>query len=196
MNLNIKRVQEAVEIIYQPSFKVFTVNSENGKDFSRPLGYFVSLGITTSFDTIRDVCSFIGDQLKGDIEFSKLCELRTVRKYGQFMNNVTKIEGKESIDQYDSLYFPDNLLDKRSSSEILNHLKDEMNRCVSIEDIRSYSNKIGRLTYLINKIDKKNEWDSKGIISEGDEFKVFHKKVNFIEKDEKSLRIGIFVKFL
>ena len=34
MNLSIKKVQEIVETIYQPTFKVFTINSEDGVEFS------------------------------------------------------------------------------------------------------------------------------------------------------------------
>lgn len=197
MNLSVKKIQEVVEIIYQPSFKIFTVNSRNGKDFSKPLGYFVSLGITTSIDTIRDVGSFIGDQLKGEIEFSKVCELETVKMYGQFMNTVTKIESSgTSVDQYESPEYPSIYLDKEKSSELLNNLKGEINKCTNIDSIRRYSSRIGRLTYLINKINKKNDWDSKGISVDGDDFKIFHRKINFIENEGKSLRVGIYIKFL
>jgi hypothetical protein len=71
-----------------------------------------------------------------------------------------------------------------------------MNESTDVNEIRIYSNSIGRLSNLIGKIDKRNEWNLKGVIYENDDYKIFHKKVNFIESHNESYRIGIFIKFI
>lgn len=196
MNLSIKKVQEIVETIYQPTFKVFTVNSKDGIDFSKPIGYFVSLGITTSIDTLKDIRSFLSDQLKGQIEFAKISELLTTKKYGQFMNKIIKAMNEDEIYQYDSSLIPENILGETECNLELNSLKKKINESTEIEEIRSYSNRIGRLSNLVGKIGRKNEWGIKGIIYENDDYKIFYKKVNFKENDSGMYRIGIFIKFL
>jgi hypothetical protein len=198
MNLSIKKVQEIVETIYQPTFKVFTINSEDGVEFSKPLGYFVSLGITTSLSTLHDVCSFLSDQLKNQVEFCSLSELRTIKKYGQFLNSINKLVSFEDpvSPQYDTSLTPSEVLNKSDCEAELRALKDKMNESTDVNEIRIYSNSIGRLSNLIGKIDKRNEWNLKGVIYENDDYKIFHKKVNFIESHNESYRIGIFIKFI
>ena len=58
-------LRDIVELFYQPPFKIFNVNSVDGETLVRPFGYFISLGITTSFDILKNIRDLIMD-LKPD----------------------------------------------------------------------------------------------------------------------------------
>ena len=55
------RIQELIKVFYQQPFKIFYVNSEDGENFIKPKGLFISLGITTSMKTIESIGQVISN---------------------------------------------------------------------------------------------------------------------------------------
>ena len=79
-------LRDIVELFYQSPFKIFNVNSSDGVTLTRPFGYFISLGITTSFDSLRQIRDVIK---KSDYGFdARLVELESIKseEYGDFLN--------------------------------------------------------------------------------------------------------------
>ena len=89
-NINRDKVHSLVEVFYQPSFKTFYVNSVDGETFVKPVGVFVSLGITTSLKVLEDIKNIIS----GSEGYSAtLAEIKSKKVAGQFLNTVTCTTG-------------------------------------------------------------------------------------------------------
>ena len=94
-------LRDIVELFYQPPFKIFNVNSVDGETLVRPFGYFISLGITTSFDILKNIRDLIS---KSDYGFeARLVELESIKsdEYGDFLNVLSDLQENE-IKKYPS----------------------------------------------------------------------------------------------
>ena len=82
-------LRDIVELFYHSPFKIFNVNSVDRKTLVRPFGYFISLGITTSMESLKNIRDIIG---KSDYGFeAKIVELESIKseEYGDFVNVIT-----------------------------------------------------------------------------------------------------------
>lgn len=177
------RIQELIKVFYQQPFKIFYVNSEDGATFVKPKGLFVSLGITTSINTL--------EKLRGTIEDTypetapRLVELVSKRgDSGQYLNSITT---NTDIHPYTITDTPENLMTKTEAEEELTRLRGVIKENPEIELLTATQK-------LQEFIDRIKDWDEHQIYKTGDsEYKIFHKTSNYKKEGDMEYRIGIFV---
>ena len=178
-------LRDIVELFYQSPFKIFNVNSSDGVTLTRPFGYFISLGITTSFDSLRQIRDVIK---KSDYGFdARLVELESIKseEYGDFLN-ILSDKSEEELKKYISIP-PDSLqiMDKEESLKYLDELTDKMNSGdLSVAQERQ------KVSDLIKRIDN---WDEYGLQIKDGQPGLFHKYINYKKGDNSEYRIGIYV---
>lgn len=198
--INRDDVRKLVEVFYQPPFKTFYVNSIDGSEFVKPVGIFVSLGITTSLRTIDNICDIINNSEKYS---SRVVEIASKRVSGQFLNYVTKENPPQiHIDtiQQGVLFLPERdkgekLIDQKFSMIELEQMKDLMHPDQDILTLQKYAPKIKSLESLIKQIeDDPLGWDGYWILKKPDEsYKLFHRYINYSNMGDVEYRIGIYV---
>lgn len=188
-NINREKIHSLVEVFYQPPFKTFYVNSVDGETFVKPIGVFVSLGITTSLKVLDDIRGII-DETK---EYSAvLSEISSKKIAGQFLNTVINTG---SPHQYKITNFSDQILDEEKAREELGKMKALMDPSQSLETLREYAPKISRLQDLIDKLTSTNGWDAHLIQKDDEkgEYRIFHQYINYKKENDVEYRVGIFV---
>lgn len=191
MDMTIRdKIRNIIEIFYRPRFKIFNINSLDGKVFDRLQGVFVSLGITTSMKVMEDIAKVINTEDNG--LKAVVVEISSKKVVNQFMNTVTKKTGAEQFLIQD-LEGP-GLLNKEESLNLLESLKSQLSVKADLEDLKNLTPKISKLATLIQKLDKSQGWDSHMIQEDQEEFyRIFHKFVNYKKVGEIEYRIGIYV---
>lgn len=185
MSLNREKIHEIVEVFYQPTFKTFYVNSTDEETFIKSIGVFVSLGITTSLKVIEN----IGEVISGYGYNTRIVEISSRKINGQFLNTITF----ENPSQY-LIEDLDDILGKDEASEELCRLREKMRPEEDLNTIQAYAPKIQKLQELIDELDRiPNGWDIHVIKKEDDDYKIFHKLVNYKKEGDVEYRIGIFV---
>ena len=185
--INREKIHEIVKLIYSSNYKTFYVNSLNGKDFVKPAGVFVSLGLTTSLDTL----SGVNNLLSGMNEYgSRLVELSSIKVGNQFLNTITN---DENPTQYPIENIPEEVMDKERSEAELEELRSKVSLHSDLSTITEYSPKINRLQHLINLLDESNGWDHHGIQKADNEYRIYHLYLNYKKVEGKEYRLGIFV---
>lgn len=187
-NVSRDKIHSLVEVFYQPPFKTFYVNSVDGETFVKPIGVFVSLGITTSLKVLEDIRGII-DETK---EYSAvLSEISSKKIAGQFLNTVVKTGNPR---QYKITKLSDSILDEEKAREELQKMKSLMDPSQDLETLKEYAPKISRLQDLIDKLTSTGGWDAHLIQKEDNgEYRIFHQYINYKKEDEVEYRIGIFV---
>ena len=175
-------LRDIVEIFYQAPFKIFNVNSTDGKTMIKPIGYFISLGITTSLDSLRTISDYIS---RSDYGFeSRIVELesRVSEEYGDFINTLS---GRE-VKKYPSIPPPGiKIMGETEATEYLQELTDKINSgdySVSVEK-QKLSDTLRRIT----------NWDEFCLQIKDGVPGVFHKYVNYQKNENSENRIGIYV---
>jgi len=189
--VNREEVSELVNIFYHKTkYKLFNVNSVNGEEFTKPLGIFVSLGMTTSLKQIQDITSAIS-HCKGYT--ARVAELGSIKIGGIYLNYLT---GADPIQQYP--------LDEGNSEGLMN--RDEVLETISklVEqskdlntsqaELVEISGKLNKLTYLNNQLEESDGWGTHAIMEDGD-YKIYHLRLNYKKDPDSNIeyRIGIFV---
>lgn len=180
-----EKIHEIVEVFYQPTFKTFYVNSVDEETFIKPIGVFVSLGITTSPKVIES----IGEVIAGYDYDTRIVEISSRKINGQFLNTITS----ENPSQY-MIEDSDDILEKDRASSELSRLKAYMNPSEDLEVIQTNAPKIQKLQELIDELNRTSDgWDTHVIKIENGDYKVYHKLVNYKNTGDVEYRIGIFV---
>lgn len=180
-----EKIHEIVEVFYQPTFKTFYVNSVDEETFIKPIGVFVSLGITTSPKVIES----IGEVIAGYDYDTRIVEISSRKINGQFLNTITS----ENPSQY-MIEDSDDTLGKEKASAELSRLKAYMDPSEDLETIQTYAPKIQKLQELIDELNRTSDgWDTHVIKIEDGDYKVYHKLVNYKNTGDVEYRIGIFV---
>jgi hypothetical protein len=185
-----ERIKNIIEIFYRPKFKIFNINSLDGKVFNHLEGVFVSLGITTSMKVMEDIAEVINTEDSG--LKATVAEISSKKVVNQYLNTVTK---KTEVEQYLIPNLDDpGLLDKEASLKLLESLKQNLSEEADLEDLKNLTPKISKLATLIQKLDKSSGWDGHMIQEDGEEFyRIFHKFVNYKKVGDIEYRIGIYV---
>ena len=188
-NISRDKIHSLVEVFYQPSFKTFYVNSLDGETFVKPVGVFVSLGITTSLKVLDDIKNILNDS-KG--YKAVLAEISSKKVAGQFLNTVIYTGYPH---QYKITDFPEGVLTEEKARTELQEMKALMDPSQNIETLKEYAPKISRLQDLIDKLTSTNGWDAHLIQKEREgEYRIFHRNINYKKaEDGTEYRIGIFV---
>lgn len=195
MAISKETIHELVEVFYQPPFKTFYINSSDGETFIKPLGVFVSLGITTSLRVLQDIRDVLS---KSSGLSARLAEIKSQKIAGQFLNYI--VPKKESdIVQYNMAEFPDLCMDEDTAKDLLKRMKEKMisSEKSDVISLYDYCPKISKLSELIDKLNSNPVGWRDHMIQETPEgeYRIFHKKVNYrrSEIDGSEYRIGIYV---
>lgn len=184
-----EKVYELVEVFYQPTFKTFYINSVDGVNFVKPVGVFVSLGITTSRKVLED----IKDTILGTGKYNAVVAEISSKKVGsQYLNTIIST----SPEQYLILDPIDGVMNRDESINKLDSLKNKMSLISSNQDIdviKTIAPKISKLQDLIDKLDNSSGWDSHLIQECDDDFRIYHKNINYKKEGDLEFRIGIYV---
>ena len=182
------KIHSLVSVYYQPSFRTFYVNSEDGSTFVKPIGIFVSLGITTSKKTLDDIRTIIENHGYK----TELAEISSVKDSSsdQFLNRLINTGNPDQylVTDYDK----DTIMDKEESMKELNRLKSLLTPDQELNVLKEISPKVSKLIDLINKLDP-DGWDSHYIQKEGNDYRIFHRYINYKREGDVEYRIGIFV---
>lgn len=188
MAISREKIHDLVEVFYQPTFKTFYINSTDGKTFVKPVGVFVSLGITTSIKVLDDIKNVINST--GEYK-AILAEISSKKVAGQFLNTLINTENPQ---QYKLMEFSDDILNEKEAKKELDEMKSLMNPEQSLEILKEYAPKISRLQDLINKLTTTDGWNAHLIQKSNDgEYRIFHQYVNYRRDDELEYRLGIYV---
>lgn len=182
------KIHSLVSVYYQPSFRTFYVNTEDGINFVRPIGVFVSLGITTSKRTLDDIRMVIENHGYS----AKLAEISSVKDPGtnQFLNKLINVDSPNQYLVTD--YEGSTVMDKEQSMKELDNLKSLLTPEQDLDVLKEVSPRVSKLIDLINKLEPSG-WDSHYIQKDGNDYRIFHRYVNYRKDDQAEYRIGIFV---
>lgn len=189
MAINREKIHDLVEVFYQPTFKTFYINSTNGTTFIKPIGVFVSLGITTSMKVLEDMKEIINSTEEYE---ACLVEISSKKVAGQFLNTIIN---KEEPQQYKLTDFSTNIMNEKESREELDRMKGLMNPEQDLGILKTYAPRISRLQDLIDKLTTTDGWDAHLIQNCGEgEYRIFHQYVNYRKEGDIEYRLGIYVK--
>ncbi len=186
-----ERIRNIIEIFYRPKFKIFNINSLDGKVFDHLEGVFISLGITTSMKVLENITEVINaedNKLKATV-----VKISSKKIVNQYLNAVVE---KTNVKQF---LVPDlensGLLDKEASMKLLEELRSKLSVEKDLEDLKNLTPRISKLASLIQKLNKSQGWDSHMIQEDPEEFyRIFHKFVNYKKDGNIEYRIGIYVR--
>lgn len=183
-----EKIHELVRLFYQHTFKTFYINSEDGKEFSKPQGVFVSLGMTTKLKTLENIRDFIA----ANKEYrARIAEISSTRVDDQFLNTITEIENPT---QYRIEDLPGDVITKEEAYEELEKLKNDMTLRTSLEELTEKTHQVKKLKGLIDNLEETQGWDSHVIQRDGNsDYRIFHLYVNYAKKEGIEYRLGIFV---
>lgn len=186
-------VKKLVELFYRHNFKLFYINSLDGKTFEKSEKIFISLGITTNIKTLK----YVSDSIKISSNYkykSSIAEIVSNKIEGTelYMNSVVKVGDENDIIQYDqvlpsgaiSIFDVPGCIDKLRT----NISENENIRLVESDGLRE---EVSELNVLYEKYkDQSNIY----LYKENGEWKPFYEKVNYRkDEDGKEYRIGILV---
>ena len=181
MALDKDRIHELTEIFYQkPPFKTFYINSTDGETFVKPLGVFISLGITTTMKVLTDLRDVLGKTpgLK-----TSIVEIRSIKVAGQYLNQVLRVD-PEQYEVSPETVAPNTVLGKTEADGLLKELE------VSGQVAEAH-----KLRETIARVEESgNPWIDQEVmkIKEGG-YRIFHHLTNYKKTDDAEYRLGIYV---
>lgn len=186
--VNRDEISRIVDIFYQHEFKTFYINSVDGKTFVKPIGIFVSLGLTTSMQTLENIKNVLEEN--GFIV--KLAEIKSKRVNNMFLNTLTK---EDNPQQYRiTSNCNNNVFDEESARTELQRLESLLTVNQKVDVLAKTATKVSSLRKLIEKLSLTNGWSDHNIqMNEDNEYCIFHKNVNYKKEDDLEYRIGIYV---
>ncbi len=188
--INREKLQQLVEVFYQPTFKTFYVNSLDSENFVRPLGVFVSLGITTSMKVLEDIRDIISETGGYNAVIGEISSVKSVG--GQYLNTLEK--AGSGVCQYPISEFPEGCMKEEEAREELKRMKELMQEDTSLDALKKYATKISKLQGLIEKLTETNGWALHVIQKdEAGDFKIYHKNINYLNEVGVEYRVGIYV---
>lgn len=190
-----KKIHDLVGVFYRPTYKTFYVNSVDGESFTKPVGVFVSLGITTSYKVIEDIKNIISENNPDCI--TTIAELSSKKVGSQFMNTIVNVDSPVQYRLSDE--GREGVLNESEAKEELDDMVKKMSPDQDLAVLNSLAPKISRLRDLIDRISESGSggWDSHSIQripeSEGS-YGIFHKLVNYTQVGDIEYRLGIYVR--
>lgn len=178
-------LRDIVELFYQSPFKIFNINSIDGETMVKPFGYFISLGITTSLESLKTIRDYISKSNYGiDSRIVEICSTKS-DEYGDYLNVLLPTR-EDEITKYPSS-IPDDtqVLEKNQAEELLEDLQIKIQE----GDFRLSPLK-QKICDTLEKIG--DDWDTKAIQLKDGVVGVFHKYVNYKRENASEYRIGIY----
>lgn len=190
--INRDDVHKLVEIFYQHDFKTFYVNSMDGENFVKPVGIFVSLGLTTSMSTLENIESV----LKNNGYVARVAEISSKKVNGQFLNtlvNSQDIPKQYKIDLANASNVEGKLFDAEGANKELERLETLLSTDMDLESLAVTANQVSSLRKLIEKLSSSNGWENHLIEKKEGDYSIFHKNINYIKDGDLEYRVGIYV---
>lgn len=189
--INKEKVYELVDVFYQPTFKTFYVNSVNGKDFVKPVGVFVSLGITTSKKVLEEIKNIISETPGYN---AVIAEISSKRVKSQFLNTLKNTEPKQyKLGGEDLKKEKMRLFDKEMAEEELNRIKSIVSSNQEAGVINEITPKITKLQNLIKRLNDSCGWEDHLICEDEENYRIYHLNTNYKKEGDIEYRIGIYV---
>lgn len=186
-------VKKLVELFYRHNFKLFYINSLDGKTFEKSEKIFISLGITTNIKTLK----YVSDSIKISSNYkykSSIAEIVSNKIEGTelYMNSVVKVGDENDIIQYDQV-LPSGAISIFDVPECIDKLRTNISENENIRLVESdgLREEVSELNVLYEKYkDQSNIY----LYKESGEWKPFYEKVNYRkDEDGKEYRIGILI---
>lgn len=196
-------VTRVVDSCYSSPYKIFTINSHDGYTLTKPLGLFVSLGITTSMNTMNQVADEISSQLRVS---TCLAEISSRLINNRYVNCIDKLDS--DVVQFNSGSMNEGL--KLSADELRDFIADTKAKIVkNVEDdlaVIELTNRLTKMIKVLNKLESKPFDNYATLIDNPSKFDVFVTTncINYIQTTEHfsagnsiivHKRIGILVNF-
>lgn len=193
MKINKDELKKIVELFYQHDFKIFYINSIDGKNFLKPSKAFISLGITTNPKTLQYIANSITLVNKG--LKCTLSEIKSIAKgENQYLNSIVQIFDRNDMVQYKQ-EVPNGALSRTNADGFLENLKVVLEEAKETHGIGSIealniNKEIEELEALINRYrDSEDIWYYK----ENNKWTIFHECINYRKKKDGEYRLGIIV---
>lgn len=188
--INRSKVLELVRLFYLPTCKTFYVNSIDGISFVKPLGVFVSLGMTTSIRTLVNIKNLLNRDKTYKVE---LAELTSINSNGQFINTIINAVNPTQYKLKEGDY-PEGVMNKVEVDKELEFLKTKLSPHSPLDDITEYSPRFNKLQRLADKLNESEGWDSHLIQKVGEsDYRIFHLYINYKKEYGVEHRLGILV---
>lgn len=205
MIISKEQVTRVVDDCYSSHYKIFSINSLDGLNLCRPIGLFVSLGITTSLATMKTVSDTLAETLGVD---SRIAEISTKMIEGRYLN---KVLNSTNVEQYDSgVLTYGKKLKEEDINNLLADLKSKwMENKEDTKVMLDYSYRLSKVSKLIHRIksSKSFNWGdySINLVNTDTEFSlsIVNNKINYIQCTENvngidvitHKRVGVLVNF-
>lgn len=186
--INKESITRVVDECYPGNkYKIFTINSSDGVTMDEyPTGLFVSLGITTSMDTLKLVSNSINEKLNTNSVISEV-ESRVIDK--KYINKVSR---KLVTDQYRIPYKESDSIkvDKEYLTNLVNEFKSKITDNMDDNDIvMEYSYRIYKICKVMRKMSSgsvKLDDYMIDITNTDKEFSILiiNKKINYVQEKE------------
>lgn len=194
MSIKKDDIKRLVEIKYSNTFKVYYINSVDGVKTTKPIGCFVSLGMTSSMEKIKDIANWIN--LEGEYT-AEIAEISSVKKdENNYINTITKL-GVDSISQYELKNLDKSIMDRKKSIDELNRLKAKSKKETNLGKLSDLVIKSNKLKDLIDILDESedNGWNHHSIQRDKKvHYSIYHKFVNYEKVGDIEKRIGIYIR--
>lgn len=186
--INKEKVHELVRLFYRPTYKTFYVNSTDGREVCKPLGVFVSLGMTTAWETMVNIRDLLNSSNKYR---AKIVEIGSIRIGDQYVNRITN---ETDPKQYILENLPKNVMTKEECDKEYESLQKIMNTHSTAEVLAENAHKYQKLCHLRSTLDKSNGWDTHLIQKDGDcDYRIYHLLVNYEQREGTEYRVGIYI---
>lgn len=185
--LNREKIHELVRLFYHPTYKTFYINSLDEKEVTKPLGVFVSLGMTTAWDTLENIRDLLGGTYKAEV-----VEISSKRIGDQFVNTIINRTDPKQFRLED---IPSDVMTKEECEKEYERLMRLMDPERSPKEVLAENaHKFQKLRHLMDRLESTNGWDSHLIQKDGDrDYRIYHLLVNYMKVEGTEYRIGIFV---
>lgn len=193
MKIDKDELKKIVELFYQHDFKIFYINSTDGKNFLKPSKAFISLGITTNPKTLQYIANSITLVNKG--LKCTLSEIKSIAKgENQYLNSIVQIFDRNDMVQYKQ-EVPNGALSRTNADGFLENLKVVLEEAKETHGIGSIealniNKEIEELEALVNRYrDSEDIWYYKV----NNKWTIFHECINYRKKKDGEYRLGIIV---
>lgn len=185
-----ENVCNLISVFYQNCFKVFYINSKDGKNFVKPIGLFASLGLTTSLDTLENIKKILEDN--GYV--ARIAEMSSKIVGSQYLNYLSS---EKILKQYETVFDDASIVSEKQAVDELSRREQSLSN--SSQDIDTLAKEAATVSSLRDSIKRislmSNGWENHYLqLDKNDgEYSVLHRYINYKQDANVERRIGIFI---
>lgn len=185
-----ENVCNLISVFYQNCFKVFYINSKDGKHFVKPISLFASLGLTTSLDTLENIKKILEDN--GYV--ARIAEMSSKIVGTQYLNYLSS---EKILKQYETVFDDASIVSEKQAVDELNRREQSLSD--SSQDLDTLAKEAAAVSSLRDSIKRislmSNGWENHYLqLDKNDgEYSVLHRNINYKQDANVERRIGIFI---